>query len=123
MKRLFLALALICLAGAANATCPVVPYIFKNGVPIPAPQINTNFESLRDCINVALPVPFFASNAALKAVSGSSTLWATRLGFTSAGDGGLASYNWSPSNCAAPDNGAQVQPSVTGCWIADFSVA
>ena len=62
------------------------------------------------------------NNVALKALAGSDGKRITRLGFGSIGDGGLAAYNWSGSNCPAPDNGAQVQPTgITGCWIADFS--
>lgn len=62
------------------------------------------------------------SNAALKTLPGSAGKRITRLGFTVPGDGGLAAYNWSGTNCAVADDGAQVQPTgVTGCWVADFS--
>ncbi len=61
------------------------------------------------------------SNTALKAATGAVGKRLVRLGFTSPGDGGAASYNWSDTNCTAADDGAQVQPTgVTGCWIADF---
>lgn len=60
------------------------------------------------------------TNAALKAITGNKSLQATRLGFSAAGDGGYAIYNWSASNCTAADDGAQVQPTATGCWVADF---
>lgn len=63
-----------------------------------------------------------ANNAALKVLQGSLGKRAVRLGFTTAGDGGKAEYNWSASNCSAADDGAQVQPTgITGCWVADFS--
>ena len=62
------------------------------------------------------------SNAALKTATGATGKRLTRLGFQMPGDGGLGLYNWSDTNCTAPDNGAQTQPTtVTGCWIADFS--
>jgi hypothetical protein len=92
MKKL-LALLFICAPLVASA----------QQVPHPAPM--------------SLPV----SNVALKAINGGINLRAARLGFTTAGDGGYAEYNWSASNCTAADDGAQVQPSVTGCWIADFT--
>jgi hypothetical protein len=68
------------------------------------------------------PMSLPNNNTALKAINGAVNLRAERLGFTTPGDGGVAVYNWSPSNCVAPDDGAQVQPlGVTGCWVADFS--
>jgi hypothetical protein len=61
-------------------------------------------------------------NVALQALSGTAGQRVLRLGFRAPGDGGMATYNWSASNCTAADNGAQIQPSgVTGCWVADFS--
>lgn len=63
---------------------------------------------------------YVTTNAALREIALGPRVM--RAGFYSAGDGGAAVYTWNTSNCAAPDNGAQVQPSnVTGCWIADFS--
>jgi hypothetical protein len=67
------------------------------------------------------PMSLPATNVALKTLTGAINLRATRLGFATAGDGGQAVYNWSGTNCPNPDDGAQVQPSGTGCWIADFS--
>ena len=72
----------------------------------------------------AQPVPlgdmvYAANNAVLKTRSGPGPV--VRSGFATAGDGGRAVYNWSAANCAAADDGAQVQPTGTGCWIADFS--
>ena len=61
------------------------------------------------------------SNVGLKTIPGATGKRIVRLGFSTPGDGGLANYNWSDTNCVAADDGAQVQPSVTGCWIADFS--
>ena len=67
-----------------------------------------------------LPPGAVLNNAALKTRTGMISV--VRLGFTTAGDGGRATYNWSTSNCTAADDGAQVQPTgMTGCWIADFS--
>ncbi len=64
------------------------------------------------------------SNAQLKLAKGSPGSSILRDGFFSPGDGGLAKYNWATSNCAAADDGAQVQPTaVTGCWIADLTNA
>jgi hypothetical protein len=62
------------------------------------------------------------TNGALKALRGDLGKRITRLGFYVIGDGGRAEYHWSASDCAAADDGAQVQPTgITGCWIADFS--
>jgi hypothetical protein len=60
-------------------------------------------------------------NSVLKTVQGAIGQRAVRLGFADPGDGGLATYNWSADDCATADDGAQVQPTVTGCWLADFS--
>jgi hypothetical protein len=63
------------------------------------------------------------NNNALQALNGPVPKIVYRAGFNSRGDGGAAWYSWSSSNCSAPDNGAQVQPSAgTGCWIASFVV-
>lgn len=62
-----------------------------------------------------------SNNVALKGIVGATGKRVTRLGFLGIADGGLGLYNWSAANCAAADDGAQVQPSGTGCWIADFS--
>ncbi len=60
------------------------------------------------------------TNAALKVASTTSSP-VFRAGFNFAGDGGGATYNFFPTNCAIPDDGAEVQPTgVTGCWIADL---
>jgi hypothetical protein len=51
---------LLSLAGAAHAACPPIPFIFNQGAPFNATQVNTNFASLRDCYNasiLALPSP------------------------------------------------------------------
>jgi hypothetical protein len=60
------------------------------------------------------------SNTALKSAPGAPGKRLTRLGFYGPGDGGIAPYNWSDANCSAADDGAQVQPSGTGCWVADL---
>lgn len=62
-----------------------------------------------------------ASHTALQAMSGAAGGRMKRLGYTVPGDGGVADYDWSETNCSNADGGAQVQPSMTGCWIADFS--
>ncbi len=62
------------------------------------------------------------TNAQLKLAKGTSGSSIIRDGFYASGDGGVAKYNWSITNCPTADNGAQVQPTaVTGCWVADFS--
>lgn len=72
-----------------------------------------------------LPIAGFvaavANNTELKARSGKPGDSVTRLGFGTPGDGGLALYRWSDGNCPSPDDGAQVQPGVAGCWTADFA--
>ena len=62
------------------------------------------------------------TNAALKLIRGTPGNMAFREGFYAAGDGGRATYAWSPINCTNADDGGQVQPTTgTGCWVADFS--
>src|SRR3954447_999820 len=51
-----------------------------------------------------------SNNNALKLAVGAAGKRLVRLGFWAAGDGGIATYNWSADNCTAADNGAQVQP-------------
>ncbi len=41
----------IALSAAAQAACPPIPFIFAQGAPFNATQVNVNFSSLRDCIN------------------------------------------------------------------------
>lgn len=70
-------------------------------------------------------IPTVDSNADLKAFAVQEGA-VIRLGYTTAGDGGLALYNWSSSPCSiasgAGDNGAQVDPTDgVGCWVADFT--
>lgn len=69
--------------------------------------------------NTALKV---ANNTALKALAAGKYTTVLRAGFSTAGDGGGAVYNWSSTACSlnsgAGDNGSQVAPnSGTGCWI------
>jgi len=68
----------------------------------------------------------YSSNAALKAALPGVATTVYRAGFYAAGDGGAATYTWSPSACTlnagAGDNGGQVAPNAgTGCWVASFS--
>jgi len=51
MKRWLIALGVLVLAGAAEAACPPIPFVFAQGSPFNATQVNTNFTSLRDCFN------------------------------------------------------------------------
>lgn len=81
---------------------------------------NTGGTLMRDA--GAPPALHVATKAALAATIGTSGMRIYRDGFTVSGDGGgNVPYNWSAVNCPTPDNGAQVQPGATGCWIADFS--
>jgi len=83
-----------------------------NGVqyPLPAQFFLTGSEAIVPSVTV------------LKGTLGEINKRVVRLGYDAPGDGGLATYNWSATNCTQADNGAQVQPTgVTGCWIADFS--
>lgn len=67
-----------------------------------------------------------ANNAALKALTAGKYTTVFRAGYSAAGDGGAAVYNWSAAACSISggDNGSQVAPSSgTGCWVADFSAA
>ena len=83
------------------------------------PAVNSPIPAGRQAIGVT---SFVATNTALKLVSGADhPNGIVRQGFSAPGDGGRAQYYWSASNCVAADEGYQVQPSVTGCWIADLS--
>lgn len=62
-----------------------------------------------------------ANNTALKSLIGTVGMRVVRSAFATDGDGGTMLYYWSASNCAAADDGAQVQPLGTGCWLADFA--
>ena len=73
--------------------------------------------------NVTAQVP---TNAALKALTTGAYSVVYRAGYSAAGDGGAAVYNWSGTACSlnsgAGDNGSQVAPnSGTGCWLLDYS--
>ena len=64
-----------------------------------------------------------ASNSALKALTAGVVPTVYRAGFTTAGDGGAMTYNWSSTACSISggDNGSQVAPnSGTGCWLASL---
>ena len=52
-KRLLIAIVLVLgfSATAYAAPCPPMPFIFQQGAPFNAPQVNTDFGHLRDCIN------------------------------------------------------------------------
>ena len=62
-----------------------------------------------------------ANNAALKALSGGANTPVERLGYTSAGDGGLMLYAYSgsacPLNSGSGDDGSQVRSSDGKCWL------
>jgi len=56
MKRLLLVLTfLLAATGAARASCTGPPYVFSNGTPADANQVNTNFNDLYACLNSILP--------------------------------------------------------------------
>jgi hypothetical protein len=88
------------------------------------PSISTNLPGGLTINGSPLTV---ASNASLKALTGSvAGNQIDRQGFSSAGDGGGATYIFSSSSCSlnsgAGDNGSQVKPtSGGGCWIASFT--
>lgn len=66
------------------------------------------------------PVVSIANNAALKLLPGYVGAAVTREGFATAGDGGQATYVYSPSACTlvsgAGDDGTQVTEVNGGCW-------
>jgi len=69
-----------------------------------------------------------ANQAALKALAPSTTYTSVdRAGYTTAGDGGGATYSYSSSACSlnsgAGDNGSQVQAQGGGCWLAKFGTS
>ena len=65
-----------------------------------------------------------SNNAALKTITGAPGKRLVRMGYYVIGDGGSAAYNWSATNCAAADDGSQVQPTgITGCWLLDPNTA
>lgn len=78
---------------------------------------NTSGTLLKDC---GVPLKLAATNTILKTMLGTTNQTVMRLGFTTAGDGGAAIYTWSGSNCSTADDGAQVQPAGTGCWLNNY---
>lgn len=69
-------------------------------------------------------IPHVGTNTALKAKATTSYTTIIRDGFTTAGDGGAATYTSSNVACTlnagAGDNGSQVQSADGKCWIADL---
>jgi hypothetical protein len=86
---------------------------------------NTTTAAANLGITPSLILEHVATNAALKALTGGSVPVIVRDGYTTAGDGGAATYVWGSSACTvsagAGDNGWQVKPTTgSGCWTASF---
>ncbi len=118
--------AFVCLAaaGAANATCPVIPYIFKNG-PIPADQVNTNFASIRDCANTAGGLTQVLSTVALRAIAANAAPMIYRQYNATPGDGS-AIYSWQGSSTCTDNALTCIKPGsnpATGRWVLSTTVA
>ena len=78
------------------------------------------------CLGSVNGLATIATNAALKALAVGTYSTVYRAGFSTAGDGGAAYYNYSSSSCSlnsgAGDNGSQVAPTTGGgCWLASFA--
>jgi len=116
MKCLSLSLVLllgsVLSAWAQTTTSPIIATTCPLGQYVGALPVS----GIPQCVSQSV-----ANNTALKALIGVPGQAVLRLGFAAAGDGGGAVYGWSGISCAIPDDGAQVQPNSTGCWIADFS--
>lgn len=104
--------------GIGAALLAALGLVFNGGAALP--RDNTGGTLVKDL--GAPPGIVVPGTTALKTLAGAVGLRAVRAGFTAPGDGGGLPYDWSGSNCAAADDGAQVQPTgITGCWIADFA--
>jgi hypothetical protein len=72
----------------------------------------------------AIPTPIVPTNAALRALPSTQYLSVIRLGFSSPGDGGRATYIPSGAACSLNrgngDEGSQVRSADGNCWLADF---
>lgn len=112
MKKL-LVLVLLFIASPAwaqNPTCPTRP----------AGDSSNACASTAFVTNDAITI--VANNTALKASKSTTTVY--RAGFTTAGDGGGMTYNYSATPCSNADNGAFVQSTaLSGCWIAAINGA
>lgn len=99
------------------------PALKPSSAPTSGDTVCWGTSTLTDCGTT--PSLTVASNAALQALSLSNIAvgaQALRQAYYASGpSSGAALYQLAGTNCAAPDNGAQVQPSVgTGCWIGQF---
>lgn len=105
---------------SAQITCGGVTYTFVDGTIAEATQVNANFQSLVNCINAGnlSTLPQTATNFTLKALTGGRFPLVYRQGSAAIGDGGGASYVWSPAATCTDDAGACIQPNVgSGRWL------
>jgi hypothetical protein len=132
------ALLLLALPGAASAACTNAGgYPWANGDCLYAEDLNAAIAAANPLLNLTTQAGKFVSgftsgvpsltsaqvpnNTALKALIGIVGMRVARLGFTTAGDGGGAVYDWLGGSCpSTADNGAWVA-ATGGCWVADFS--
>jgi hypothetical protein len=94
---------------------PSLPLPYVGTDTIPVVRSNTTFHSP---LTSVLGLPYTATNATLKALTGGSFSIIVRDGFAAAGDGGAATYTWNAASTCTDDGGSCIQPNVgTGRWI------
>jgi len=121
----YIAAAIMFLAQAAVASCPAVPYIFTNGTPINATQVNADFAALRGCITQTTPIAGVSNTQAVRDLQAGIYPFVQRSYNTSPGDG-AAIYYWSSSSTCADDGQNCIEPSsapATGRWVLSSEVA
>lgn len=123
--RLVSLAAALFFSAAAHAACPVIPFVFKNGTPIQASQINDNFSTLRDCISTATPIVSVSNTAALRNLQAGVYPFVQRSYNSTPGDG-AAIYYWSSGSACTDDGQNCIKPASnppTGRWIVSSDVA
>jgi hypothetical protein len=94
---------------------PSLPLPYVGTDTIPVVRSNTTFHSP---LTSVLGLPYTATNATLKALTGGSFSIIVRDGFAAAGDGGAATYTWNAASTCTDDGGSCIQPNTgTGRWL------
>jgi len=113
---ILLALSAIAWPAAAQAACPPIPFIFAQGAPFNATQVNANFTSLRDCYSTSL------SPGTPPTVVNHPVVWTDTLG-TGIGDPGTTwTYGGSIVLNPVPgslNQGLKTSQTVAGTVVAD----
>jgi hypothetical protein len=128
MRRSILAIALLLAAlapAAANAACPVIPFVFNKGAVWNSDQVNANFASIRDCASAGAGLSQVLSTVALRALAANAAPMIYRQYNVVPGDGS-AIYSWQSFSTCTDDALTCVKPSSNppaGRWVLSTTVA